>query len=67
MNLQGMNSRCACPPSAAQIAASTSFPGGITNGADWYAIYGGMQDWTYVKAGVFHVTLELWDPKGGPH
>jgi hypothetical protein len=32
---------------------------GITNGADWYVIYGGMQDWNYVYMGSNEVTIEL--------
>jgi hypothetical protein len=36
-----------------------SFYHGITNGADWYVIYGGMQDWSYVYRGCNEVTLEL--------
>jgi len=35
------------------------FPTGITNGADWYALYGGMQDWNYVWQGTFELTVEL--------
>ena len=38
---------------------SSSFPYGITNGADWYAIDGGMQDWNYRYMGCNAVTLEL--------
>lgn len=39
--------------------ASPSFPGGVTNGADWYAISGGMQDWSYAWYGKFDMTLEI--------
>ena len=35
------------------------FQDGITNGASWYSVTGGMQDWNYVAAGVFEVTIEM--------
>lgn len=35
------------------------FPDGITNGALWYPITGGMQDWNYIQAGCMEVTLEI--------
>ena len=31
----------------------------ITNGADWYSIAGGMQDYHYLKYGTMHVTIEV--------
>ncbi|MBN1513160.1 MAG: carboxypeptidase regulatory-like domain-containing protein [Phycisphaerae bacterium] len=38
---------------------STSFLHGITNGADWYSIDGGMQDWSYRYMGCNEVTIEI--------
>lgn len=41
------------------MAGSHEFPGGITNGAHWYVLYGGYQDWTYLERGDLHFTVEL--------
>jgi len=46
---------------------SPSFFHGITNGADWYAISGGMQDWSYRWYGSDHVTIELGTTKTPPY
>lgn len=40
-----------------------NFPGGITNGAAWYSIYGGSGDWNYLTQNVFELTIELGDKK----
>lgn len=42
---------------------STEFTNGITNGSDWYAVNGGMQDWNYNYEGDLHVTIELDNDK----
>ena len=44
-----------CP----DLAPSENFPGGITNGAEWYVVFGGMQDWNYVNTNCYEITLEL--------
>ena len=42
---------------------SNTFNQGITNGAEWYAVFGGMQDWNYVWEHNFEITLEQNDVK----
>ena len=42
---------------------SYSFEGGITNGADWYIIHGGMQDWSYYWHNDMQITLEISNTK----
>lgn len=39
---------------------------GITNGAAWYPVTGGMQDWNYYAAKTFDLTLEVSIPKWPP-
>ncbi|RQV99350.1 hypothetical protein EH220_01865 [bacterium] len=46
--------------------SSPSFINGTTNGADWYVISGGMQDWNYVWMGCKEITMELSYTKSGP-
>jgi len=42
---------------------STAFDSGITNGVEWYMVYGGMQDWSYVWMGCMELTIELYQTK----
>lgn len=41
------------------MRSSSEFPGGITNGAAWYVVKGGMQDWSYVWHNDLQITVEL--------
>jgi secreted trypsin-like serine protease len=50
----------------ATMSQSTEFPGGMTNGNDWYPVYGGLQDYAYLYFGSPHVTLELSEIKNIP-
>ncbi len=43
-----------------------AWPQGITNGADWYVVAGGMQDWNYDYHGDVETTIELSNLKTPP-
>lgn len=42
-----------------EMRTSSEFPGGITNGADWYVVKGGMQDWSSFWYNDLQITIEL--------
>ncbi len=41
------------------IANNRRFEHGITNGAKWYVLNGGSQDWNYLEAGCMELTAEV--------
>ncbi len=45
---------------------SSTFPQGITNGAQWYVVHGSLQDWSYHATGCIDVTIELSNTKTPP-
>ncbi|XP_053213451.1 carboxypeptidase D-like isoform X2 [Panonychus citri] len=41
------------------LGETSGFPNGTTNGAHWYPLVGGMQDYSYIWEGCMELTLEL--------
>ena len=50
-----------------EMKASREFRGGITNGAEWYVVKGGMQDWSYIWFNDLQITIELSHTKWPPY
>lgn len=49
-----------------ELRADEHFTNGTVNGASWYVVVGGMQDWNYIRADCFELTLEIGCKKYPP-
>ncbi|KHJ82969.1 hypothetical protein OESDEN_17336 [Oesophagostomum dentatum] len=47
------------PPCDGTTKDAFATQGGITNGAKWYSVSGGMQDFNYLATNAMELTLEL--------
>jgi carboxypeptidase D len=46
-----------------ELQSNPEFPEGIVQGSSWYPLYGGLQDWLYLKHNVYTTIVEMNDEK----
>ena len=46
-----------------ELQSNPEFPEGKVQGSSWYPVYGGLQDWLYLRHNIYTTTVEMNDQK----